>query len=81
MCTLEIKCDDDVRQHDRVRTCFVLRGESRNFLRSCSYCLALRKPHFLPQQDSAAEAEGIEKMAASAASVMNEDTANAKKDN
>lgn len=35
---------------------------------------------FYDKQDSAAEAEGIEKMAANAASVMNDHTPNAKKD-
>lgn len=38
------------------------------------------KTLFSLQQDSAAEAEGIEKMAANAASVMSEDTPNPKKD-
>lgn len=36
--------------------------------------------HFVRLQDSAAEAEGIEKMAANAASVMSEDAPNPKKD-
>lgn len=60
----------------------VIRVEKLPFAILCSYNhFAYGNCLFLRQQDSVAEAEGIEKMAANAASVMNEDAPNTKKDN